>query len=92
MTDAAIRHMKKRHAAEARFRLYGRIAIVMALGFLAILLVRIGMQGYTTFTTHWMSLPVYLDPAAIDPAEPRSPARSTPASAAGTRPKYESAE
>lgn len=69
MTDAA-RLLKKRHAAEARFKLYGRIAIVIALGFLAILLGRIGMQGYTTFTTHSMSLPVHLDAAAIDPAYP----------------------
>ena len=30
MTDAA-RLLKKRHAAEARFKLYGRVAIVIAL-------------------------------------------------------------
>ena len=70
MTDAA-RLLKKRYAAEARFKLYGRIAIVIALGFLAVLLGRIVMQGYTTFTTHSMSLPVYLDAAAIDPAYPQ---------------------
>lgn len=70
MTDAANRLLKKRYAAEGRFKLYGRIAIVIALSFLAILIGRIAVQGYTTFTTHSMSLAVYLDPTAIDPAYP----------------------
>jgi phosphate transport system permease protein len=73
MTDLAPparkdRRLKKRHAAEARFRLYGRLAIVVALSFLALLLGRIVMQGYSTFTTNTISLPVYLDPARIDRA------------------------
>lgn len=69
MTDAAATHLKKRHAAEARFRLYGRLAITVALAFLTILLVRIGMQGYSTFTTNTISMPVYLDPSKIDRAD-----------------------
>jgi phosphate transport system permease protein len=66
MTDAAAIRLKKRHAAETRFRMYGRVAIIVALSFLVLLLGRIGMQGYSTFTTHTLSLPVYLDPARID--------------------------
>ena len=74
MTDAALLQqktgrLKKRHAAEARFRLYGRVAIIMALSFLVLLLGRIGMQGYSTFTTNTVSLPVYLDPTKIDRAD-----------------------
>ena len=74
MTDAAPRqqmngHLKKRHAAERRFRLYGRVAIIVALSFLVLLLGRIGLQGYSTFTTNTVSLSVYLDPARIDPAD-----------------------
>ena len=74
MTDAAATQLKngrlkKRHAAERRFRLYGRMAIIVALSFLVLLLGRIGMQGYSTFTTNTISLPVYLDPARIDPAD-----------------------
>ncbi|MDO8296245.1 MAG: phosphate ABC transporter permease PstA [Caulobacter sp.] len=74
MTDAADtllknRRLKKRHAAEARFRLYGRMAIIVALSFLVLLLGRIGLQGYSTFTTNTVSLPVYLDPARIDRAD-----------------------
>ncbi len=59
--------LKQRYAAEFRFKLYGRMAIVIALAFLALLLGRIVLQGYTTFETHTVSLPVYLDPAKIDP-------------------------
>jgi phosphate transport system permease protein len=68
MTDA-VRLLKKRNAAEARFRLYGRLAIFTALAFLAVLLGRIAMQGYTTFQTHSIDLPVYLSPQAIDPGD-----------------------
>lgn len=69
MTDAAQTRLKKRYAAEGRFKLYGRLAIVIAMAFLALLLGRIVLQGYTTFTTHSISVPVYLDPARIDPAD-----------------------
>jgi len=74
MTDAAQiqlknGRLKRRHAAEARFRLYGRVAIIVALSFLVLLLGRIGLQGYSTFTTNTVSLPVYLDPARIDRAD-----------------------
>ena len=69
MTDAAALRLKKRHAAETRFRMYGRVAIIVALSFLVLLLGRIGMQGYSTFTTNTVSLPVYLDPSRIDRAD-----------------------
>lgn len=59
----------KRHAQEMRFRLYGRIAIIVALSFLAVLLGRIVHQGYTTFIDNQISVSVYLDPAKIDRAD-----------------------
>lgn len=58
--------LKKRHAQERRFRLYGRIAIFVALAFLAVLLGRIVSQGYSTFVAYRVEVPVYLDPARID--------------------------
>lgn len=58
--------LKARHAQERRFRLYGQLAIVLALSFLAILLGRIVLQGYTTFIDYQMSVPVYVDPAKVD--------------------------
>ena len=73
MTDAPAKRdrsafLKKRYAAEFRFKLYGRMAILIALAFLTLLMGRIVLQGYSTFTTHTVSLPVYLDPQKIDPA------------------------
>lgn len=59
-------NLKRRHAAERRYKNYGRVAIIVALSFLAILLVRIGAQGVSTFWTHSMTVSVYLDPARID--------------------------
>ena len=58
--------LKKRQAAERRFKLYGQIAIVLALSFLVIRLGRITVQGAAAFVTHTITLPVYLDPAKID--------------------------
>jgi phosphate transport system permease protein len=67
--DAAERRLRKRRAAETRFRVYGIVAIAFAIAFLAILLVRIGLQAHTAFTTHNISTEVYLDPARIDRAD-----------------------
>lgn len=69
-TEAAKARLKKRYAAERRFRLYGQLAILAALAFLVVLLGRIISQGYTTFVDYQISVPVYLDPARIDRADP----------------------
>lgn len=58
--------LKTRNAAERRFRLYGRMAIIVALSFLAILVGRIAVQGWTTFIDTEVTVKVYLDPARID--------------------------
>ena len=82
MTDAALTppatslrqtveaRLKKRYAQEMRFRLYGRLAIVVALSFLAILLGRIVTQGYSTFVDYQITVPVHLDASKIDRADP----------------------
>ena len=44
--------LKRRHARERRFKLYGVLAIAIAIGFLALLLGRIIEQGHTAFWTH----------------------------------------
>ena len=66
LRDAVQTRLKARHAQEKRFRLYGRMAILVALSFLALLLGRIVLQGYTTFIDYQMSVPVYVDPAKVD--------------------------
>ncbi len=58
--------LKARHASEVRFRLYGRLAIIIALTFLAVLVGRVVLQGYTTFIDYQMTLPVYVDPNRVD--------------------------
>jgi phosphate transport system permease protein len=63
---AAAKRLKARHAAEFRFRLYGRIAIIVALSFLIILLGRIVSQGWSTFVQNRISVAVYVDPAKVD--------------------------
>lgn len=77
MTDAAIpaprsvraaveARLKSRSAAERRFRLYGQIAIFVALAFLAILIGRVVFQGYSTFWNNQITVSVPLDPNRID--------------------------
>ncbi|HEY0854167.1 MAG TPA: phosphate ABC transporter permease PstA [Devosia sp.] len=58
--------LKRRHAAETRFRLYGLVAICIGIGFLAILLVSIISKGYTAFVQTAITVPVYFDPQIID--------------------------
>ncbi|KQS55657.1 phosphate ABC transporter permease [Brevundimonas sp. Leaf363] len=62
--------LRRRHAREARFKFYGRLAIGIAIAFLVILLGRIVQQGHTAFWTHSVTLPVYMDPARIDRSYP----------------------
>ncbi len=58
--------LKKRHAAETRFRLYGIVAIAIGITFLGLLLVSIVSKGYTAFVQTEISVPVFFDPAIID--------------------------
>ena len=81
MTDAALpmdkaafrqgleTRLKKRYATERRFRLYGQLAIVFALGFLVLLVGRIGLQGYSTFIDYQITQTIYVDPAKVSAAD-----------------------
>ncbi|MGB3500705.1 MAG: phosphate ABC transporter permease PstA [Mesorhizobium sp.] len=59
--------IKKRYAAEARFKAYGMAAITFGLLFLAIMLGTIVTKGYTAFWQTNITLPITFDPAVIDP-------------------------
>jgi phosphate transport system permease protein len=63
--------LKARYAKERRFKIYGLMAIAVAVGFLVLLLGRIIEQGHTAFYAHEITLPVYMDPARIDAAYPQ---------------------
>ncbi len=70
--DAA---MKKRNAAEFRFRMYGLVSITIALCTLAIMLWSIFSQGVSAFRQTTLQFDVTLDAARLDPQGTRDPAQ-----------------
>ena len=62
------RGIKRRYAAERRFKLYGIAAILFGLFFLCYLFGSIVSQGYTAFVQTSWKLNVFLDPKVIDPS------------------------
>ena len=68
-SSAAEARLKKRHRAERLFKAQGVAAIVVAMIFLVVLVGRIVSQGYSTFETHTLSVPVYLNPDRIDTSD-----------------------
>lgn len=65
--------LKKRYAREARFRLYGIIAISMGLLFLTLLFFSIISKGYTAFEQTKIQLTLTLDEKILDPSGNRDP-------------------
>lgn len=66
--------LKRRHAAERRFRLYGQLSITIALGFLVIMIGVIGYQSVGAFSQTQIALSVQIDETVIDPGGMRDPA------------------
>ncbi|ODT08577.1 MAG: phosphate ABC transporter, permease protein PstA [Mesorhizobium sp. SCN 65-20] len=64
--------LKKRYAAERRFRLYGVLAIAIGLVFLAIMLTSIISKGYTAFWQTTVTVPITFDEKVIDPSNKRA--------------------
>ncbi|MEN8663549.1 MAG: phosphate ABC transporter permease PstA [Polycyclovorans sp.] len=62
--------LKKRHAAEKRFRFFGVLASLLALSFVAIFFVSILSRGLPAFWQATFNLDVYFDPVIIE-VEPR---------------------
>ncbi|MFZ5710588.1 MAG: phosphate ABC transporter permease PstA [Pseudomonadota bacterium] len=58
---------RARNAAEARFRIYGIAGIVVALSALVILLVSIISAGVSAYSQTYLSFPLTLDAAKLDP-------------------------
>ncbi len=67
--------MKRRNAAEIRFRMYGVAAIVIALLTLAIMLFTIIRDGSSAFVQATISYPVMIDAAVVDKTDSRDPAQ-----------------
>lgn len=67
--------LARRRGMESRFRLYGLLAIIMALVFLAMLFVSIVSRGYTAFWQTELRLEVTFDPAQLDVSNAADPAQ-----------------
>jgi len=63
--------LRRRYAAERRFRLLGIGAVTLGLLFIAILFIGIVSEGYTAFQQTYVRLPVEFEPEIIDPAGAR---------------------
>lgn len=66
--------MRRRNAAEARFKAYGIGAIVISLATLAIMLFTIFSDGISAFRQATLQFPVMLDSKVLDPKGGRDPA------------------
>ncbi len=64
--------LKRRYAAERRFKIYGITAIAIGLFFLVALLYSVISNGYTAFWQTEVSLSVKLDEKVIDPTNKRA--------------------
>ena len=65
--------LNKRYRSERRFRFFGRLAIGLALFFLATILASIFFKGYGAFTQTYVRLSVEFTPELIDPRGERDP-------------------
>jgi phosphate transport system permease protein len=65
--------LKRRHAAERRFRWYGLTAISLGLAFVVLMFANIIGKGYPAFWQTYIQLPITFDAAVIDPAGTRDP-------------------
>lgn len=69
------RTLKKRYAAERRFRLYGRCSVVAAIIFLVWLLASIVSTGLPAFHKTIIQLDITFDPEVLDIDDPKDPAQ-----------------
>jgi phosphate transport system permease protein len=66
-SSAAAKHLRRRRAADGRFRYYGLSAILVALGALAVLVFTIGSQALSAATYNVVRYDITLDPAVVAP-------------------------
>ena len=69
-SDRARRRVRRRYAADRRLQAYGIIAIALAVGLLGVLVTSLIRTGYPAFIQTKVDLPIYIDPAEVDPQDP----------------------
>jgi len=72
--DTIAAGLKRRHAAEWRFRLFGLAAISVGLAFLVVLFVSITTRGSTAFKQTFIAVNVHFDAKTVDPRGTNDPA------------------
>ncbi|MEQ8558697.1 MAG: phosphate ABC transporter permease PstA [Henriciella sp.] len=70
---AAMKRLKQRHRAEMRFKLYGQLAIGIAIVALVTLLISIFGQASSAFSRNVLTFDVRLDAEQVDPSGERDP-------------------
>lgn len=71
--DLSPHRIGRRYAAERRFRLYGIVAVSLAVLMLALLLISIVSKGYSAFLQTRVTLDIPFDGQVIDPQNSRDP-------------------
>lgn len=89
LTDSA--RIRRRNAAERRFRLLGIVAVTIGVLALVGLLTSIFSSGLSSFRQTYISLDIYLDPAKLDKQGDRNPATIAKVSTFGYLPLIEKA-
>ncbi len=69
-SEAAMRRVRRRYAANWRLQAYGIFAIALAIGLLGILLSSIIANGYTAFVQSKVDFEVYIDPSKVEASNP----------------------
>jgi phosphate transport system permease protein len=70
-TDLVNAGLKRRYRAERMFKMYGIIALTIAVGMLALLFVSIGSKALPAFVQTFVTIDVQLDEETIDPSGTR---------------------
>jgi len=65
--------LRRRYRAERRFRVYGILAVLFGLGFVAFLFSSIISTGWTVWQQSYIQLEIHYDPEIIDPEGNRDP-------------------
>src|SRR5262245_63279173 len=71
--DLSETRIRRRYAAERRFRLYGVLAIGFAVFMLGFLAVTVVLQGYSAFWQTRIALDVNINPTEVDQQNTRLP-------------------
>jgi phosphate transport system permease protein len=72
-SEASRRRLAKRYRAEARFRFYGVLGLILTGVFIAVLLLDVGIKGMPAFWQHALTLSLTLDQAGLDPSGTHDP-------------------